>query len=61
MRDRPSVRNALAIRAYEKIGLKPLRDVFVADEPDAEHLMRVSRRDLAAPSDGRPLRRSREE
>lgn len=41
----PSVRNASAIRAYEKVGFRPLKDVTVP-EPDPEHLMRVTRQEL---------------
>lgn len=39
----PSVKNASAIRAYEKAGFEFLRDVRVPDEPDPEHLMRIRR------------------
>jgi len=42
----PSVKNANAIRAYEKAGFEFLRDVRVPDEPDPEHLMRIRRADL---------------
>ena len=39
----PSVRNASAIRAYEKAGFRSFKDVHVPDEPDPEHLMRIRR------------------
>jgi RimJ/RimL family protein N-acetyltransferase len=42
----PSVRNLPAIRAYEKIGFRPLREVQVQDEPDPEFLMRVTAEEL---------------
>ena len=42
----PSVKNANAIRAYEKAGFEFLRDVRVPDEPDPEHLMRIRRADF---------------
>ncbi|HEX9494796.1 MAG TPA: GNAT family N-acetyltransferase [Candidatus Limnocylindria bacterium] len=44
----PSVKNASAIRAYEKAGFRFFRDAVVPDEPDPEHLMRI-RRDEVAP------------
>jgi aminoglycoside 6'-N-acetyltransferase len=42
----PSVKNVAAIRAYEKIGFRALREVRVPDEPDPELLMRVTLSDL---------------
>jgi len=39
----PSVKNASAIRAYEKAGFRFFKDVLVPDEPDPEHLMRIRR------------------
>jgi len=39
----PSVQNAAAIRAYEKAGFRPLREVSVPGEPDREYLMRLTR------------------
>jgi RimJ/RimL family protein N-acetyltransferase len=42
----PSVRNAAAIRAYEKAGFVALRDVVVPHERDPERLMRGRRADL---------------
>ena len=42
----PSVHNLAAIRAYEKVGFRPLREVHVPDEPDPEFLMRVTAADL---------------
>ncbi len=52
----PSVRNEPAIRAYEKVGFRFMRDVLVPGEPDAEHLMRVTTAELgAADSPTRPL------
>ena len=44
----PSVRNPSAIRAYEKVGFRPLRDVVVPGEPDPERLLRVTRAELLA-------------
>ncbi len=44
----PSVRNAAAISAYEKIGFAFMRDVDVPGEPDREHLMRLTRAQLGA-------------
>jgi len=42
----PSVKNASAIRAYEKAGFVWFKDAPVPDEPDPEHLMRIRRADL---------------
>jgi RimJ/RimL family protein N-acetyltransferase len=42
----PSVRNLAAIRAYEKVGFRPLREVRVPAEPDPEFLMRVTAAEL---------------
>jgi aminoglycoside 6'-N-acetyltransferase len=42
----PSVRNVAAIRAYEKAGFLPLKEVRVPPEPDPEFLMRVTRAEL---------------
>lgn len=42
----PSVKNVAAIRAYEKVGFRPLREVHVPDEPDPEFLMRITAADL---------------
>jgi aminoglycoside 6'-N-acetyltransferase len=42
----PSVHNLAAIRAYEKAGFRPLREVHIPDEPDPEFLMRVTRAEL---------------
>jgi RimJ/RimL family protein N-acetyltransferase len=39
----PSVKNASAIRAYEKVGFVHFKDARVPDEPDPEHLMRIRR------------------
>jgi RimJ/RimL family protein N-acetyltransferase len=39
----PSVKNASAIRAYEKTGFVHFKDARVPDEPDPEHLMRIRR------------------
>ena len=39
----PSVKNASAIRAYEKAGFRFIKDIRVPDEPDPEHLMRLRR------------------
>ena len=39
----PSVRNAAAIRAYEKAGFLRLREVTVPGEPDPELLMRLTK------------------
>jgi aminoglycoside 6'-N-acetyltransferase len=39
----PSVKNASAIRAYEKAGFRFFKDARVPDEPDPEHLMRIRR------------------
>jgi RimJ/RimL family protein N-acetyltransferase len=39
----PSVKNASAIRAYEKAGFVHFKDARVPDEPDPEHLMRIRR------------------
>ena len=38
----PSVHNIAAIRAYEKVGFRPLREVHVPGEPEPEFLMRVT-------------------
>jgi RimJ/RimL family protein N-acetyltransferase len=42
----PSVKNVAAIRAYEKAGFKPLREVQIDGEPDPEFLMRATAGDL---------------
>jgi aminoglycoside 6'-N-acetyltransferase len=42
----PSVRNTAAIRAYEKAGFRPLKQVTVPGEPDPEFLMRLTAADL---------------
>ena len=42
----PSVKNLAAIRAYEKAGFRPLREVQIQGEPDPEFLMRLTARDL---------------
>lgn len=42
----PSVHNLAAIRAYEKVGFRPLREVHVPGEPDPELLMRATAADL---------------
>ena len=42
----PSVKNVAAIRAYEKAGFRPLREVRIPDEPDPEFLMRVTAAEL---------------
>jgi len=42
----PSVNNAPAIRAYEKAGFRPLKQVAVPGEPDPEFLMRLTVDDL---------------
>jgi RimJ/RimL family protein N-acetyltransferase len=42
----PSVKNLPAIRAYEKIGFRALREVQVPGEADPEFLMRVTAREL---------------
>ena len=42
----PSRSNVAAIRSYEKVGFRPLREVRVPDEPDPEFLMRVTRAEL---------------
>jgi RimJ/RimL family protein N-acetyltransferase len=39
----PSIKNASAIRAYEKAGFVWFKDARVPDEPDPEHLMRIRR------------------
>jgi len=44
----PSVRNANAIRAYEKAGFVHFKDARVPDEPDPEYLMRIRRDDLTS-------------
>jgi len=45
----PSVKNASAIRAYEKAGFRFFRDAPVPDEPDPEHLMRIRRDEVTVP------------
>jgi aminoglycoside 6'-N-acetyltransferase len=42
----PSVKNVSAIRAYEKVGFRPLREVQIPGEPGPEFLMRLTARDL---------------
>jgi RimJ/RimL family protein N-acetyltransferase len=42
----PSVKNVPAIRAYEKVGFRPLREVEVPGEPEPEYLMRLTRAEL---------------
>ena len=42
----PSVKNTSAIRSYEKVGFRPLREVQVPEEPDPEFLMRVTAAEL---------------
>jgi aminoglycoside 6'-N-acetyltransferase len=42
----PSIKNVPAIRAYEKIGFRALREVQVPGEPDPEFLMRVTAAEL---------------
>ena len=42
----PSVTNLRAIRAYEKAGFRPLKQVDVSPEPDPEFLMRVTASEL---------------
>jgi RimJ/RimL family protein N-acetyltransferase len=42
----PSVTNLPAIRAYEKAGFRPLKQVRVPPEPEPEFLMRATARDL---------------
>jgi RimJ/RimL family protein N-acetyltransferase len=42
----PSVKNVPAIRAYQKAGFRPLREVVVPEEPDPEFLMRLTRAEL---------------
>ena len=42
----PSVTNVAAIRAYEKAGFRPLKEVQVPGEPDREFLMRLTAADL---------------
>jgi aminoglycoside 6'-N-acetyltransferase len=42
----PSVKNVAAIRAYEKIGFRALREVLIPEEPDPEFLMRVTASEL---------------
>jgi aminoglycoside 6'-N-acetyltransferase len=42
----PSVKNVAAIRAYEKIGFRALREVNVPGEADSEFLMRVTAAEL---------------
>ena len=45
----PSVKNAIAIRAYEKAGFRHFKTVTVGDEPEPEYLMRIARGDLTDP------------
>ena len=42
----PSVKNVAAIRAYERTGFRPLREVRIPGERDPEFLMRVTAADL---------------
>jgi aminoglycoside 6'-N-acetyltransferase len=42
----PSVKNVAAIRAYEKVGFRSLREAVIPGEPDPELLMRMTRSDL---------------
>jgi aminoglycoside 6'-N-acetyltransferase len=42
----PSVTNVPAIRAYEKAGFRPLKEVRVPPEPEPEFLMRVTAGEL---------------
>lgn len=42
----PSVTNLPAIRAYEKAGFRPLKEVRVPPEPDPEFLMRLTTEEL---------------
>jgi RimJ/RimL family protein N-acetyltransferase len=42
----PSVKNTSAIRAYEKAGFRFFKDARVPDEPDPEHLMRITRQEV---------------
>ena len=42
----PSVKNAAAIRAYEKAGFRPLKEVRVPGETDPEFLMRMTAAEL---------------
>ena len=42
----PSIRNLAAIRAYEKVGFRALREVHVPGEADPEFLMRVTAAEL---------------
>lgn len=42
----PSVENTSAIRAYEKVGFRFIKDVVVPGERHPEHLMRVTRAEL---------------
>ena len=42
----PSVKNAAAIRAYEKVGFRALKQVRVPGETDPEFLMRITAAEL---------------
>jgi aminoglycoside 6'-N-acetyltransferase len=42
----PSVHNLPAIRSYEKVGFRALREVHVPGEPDPEFLMRITASEL---------------
>jgi aminoglycoside 6'-N-acetyltransferase len=42
----PSVKNVAAIRAYDKAGFRPLREVTVPGEAQPEYLMRLTRTEL---------------
>ena len=42
----PSVKNLPAIRAYEKAGFRPLKEVHIPPEPDPEFLMRLTMGEL---------------
>lgn len=43
----PSVKNSIAIRAYEKAGFRYLKTVRIDDEPEPEYLMRITSADLS--------------